>query len=58
MKKSLLVVSVLTMLAFKFTSAQILNNSFESWKLDTFYLAAGVISSLPADTVTYNDPVD
>ena len=57
MKKSLLIASLFTLLAFNNVSAQILNNSFETWKLDTFYLAAGEISSLPADTIEFFDPV-
>ncbi len=57
MKKSLLIASLFTLLAFNNVSAQIPNNSFETWKLDTFYLGAGEISNLPADTITFMDPV-
>jgi hypothetical protein len=36
--------------------AQIVNYNFENWAPDTFYLANGEISGLPADTTIFLDP--
>jgi len=53
MKKILIAVSVLFALN---ANAQVLNNSFETWSQDTFYLAAGAILNLPADTSISSAP--
>ncbi|HWB62383.1 MAG TPA: T9SS type A sorting domain-containing protein [Chitinophagales bacterium] len=55
MKKLLLVFSAFIAIS---CNAQIANGSFENWAQDTFYLAAGEITGLPADTTYYQDPVE
>ncbi len=57
MKKILLLFAFFSVLFSYKTKAQIVNNDFENWKLDTFYFAAGTIGNLPADTTTFNNPV-
>jgi enamine deaminase RidA (YjgF/YER057c/UK114 family) len=54
MKKTLLIIGLLASVACR---AQIVNNSFENWALDTFYLASGEIAGLPADTTIFPDPI-
>lgn len=57
MKKTLLIAALFAIAGFAKLDAQIVNNSFESWYLDTFYLPAGEISGVPADTISFYDPV-
>lgn len=57
MKNFLLLITVLSIFSISKTTAQIVNNDFENWKIDTFYFAAGTIGNLPADTTAFNDPV-
>jgi len=57
MKNVLLALILFLLAGFATTNAQIVNNSFENWYLDTFYLAAGQAGSLPADTISFNEPV-
>jgi hypothetical protein len=53
MKKALL--SLALFAAFS-TQAQIVNNDFENWAIDTIF--SPPISTIPADTFTANNPVD
>ena len=53
MKKILLAFAILFVAKL---NAQIVNNSFENWRLDTSYFA-GFTGIIPGDTFTYNDPV-
>ena len=56
--KNTLLFAALFMFTGIFTSnAQVVNNSFENWYQDTFYLPANELSTLPADTVSFRDPV-
>ena len=57
MKNTLLALALFIVLGFSKLNAQIVNNDFENWKLDTFYLPADTIGTLPADTVVFNEPV-
>lgn len=56
MKKNLLAFTLLTVLCISKLNAQIVNNGFENWQLDTFYLTADTIGTLPADTVVFSEP--
>ena len=57
MKKTLLSALLSVIAGILTVDAQINNNSFENWKLDTFDLPANVLSTLPADTITFFDPL-
>jgi len=57
MKNTLLAFALFMILGFSKLNAQIVNNDFEQWKLDTFYLPADTIGTLPADTVSFNEPI-
>ncbi|MBK8658130.1 MAG: hypothetical protein IPN22_04465 [Bacteroidetes bacterium] len=53
MKKVLLSLAIFAAVS---TQAQIVNNDFENWAIDTIF--SPPISTIPADTFTANNPVD
>src|SRR5579871_4930768 len=58
MKRNLLIVLFLVVAGMLKTNAQqIVNYSFENWAIDTFRLPADTLGTLPADTVTFNNPI-
>jgi hypothetical protein len=58
MKNTLLVIALFALAGFtKINAQQIVNYGFENWATDTFAIASGVYGTLPADTVSFSEPV-
>jgi hypothetical protein len=57
MKKTLLIAALFIITGIVKVDAQIVNNSFENWYQDTFYLPNNELSGLPADTISFMDPI-
>ena len=57
MKNVLLALALFLIAGYSKLNAQVVNNSFENWYLDTFRLPPNEISTLPGDTISFYDPV-